>query len=171
MAEDIKIEGLEALLQGFKDMAQTKELYNAFGNACAVVERAAREKAPKGSGELRRSITSKVQEGAEGFEGVIYTPLEYAPYIEFGTGLFAENGNGRSEVPWVYIEGSTSKPSNSKTVYNSLADAEQAAAYLREKKGLDARITYGRHPQPFLRPALDENREEVLRKLKEGIKK
>lgn len=171
MAEDIKIEGLEALLAGFKDMAQTKELYAAFGKACATVERAAKEKAPKGSGELRRSITSKVQEGADGFEGVIYTPLEYAPYVEFGTGLFAENGNGRSEVPWVYIEGSTSKGSNKKTIYNSLAEAEQAAAYLRQAKGLDAVVTYGKKPQPFLRPALDENREEILRQLKEGIKK
>ncbi|WP_299043873.1 hypothetical protein [uncultured Campylobacter sp.] len=33
--------------------------------------------------------------------GVVYTPLEYAPYVEYGTGLFAVEG-GRADVPWSY---------------------------------------------------------------------
>lgn len=107
----------------------------ALGKACALVERSAKQKAPKGNGELRRSITSKV----EGEIGVVYTPLEYAPYVEFGTGLFAEEG-GRKDVPWNY----------------------------KDDEG-EWHTTSGMHPQPYMRPALEENREEIKRILKEGI--
>lgn len=129
-----RIEGLEEVLQALETLTDTNQLENALGQACAIVERAAKEKAPKGNGELRRSITSKV----EGLTGTIYTPLMYAPYVEYGTGLFAEKG-GRQDVPWVYCD----------------------------DKG-DFYTTYGMPPQPYLRPALYENREEILRKLREG---
>ena len=129
-----KIEGVEEVLQALETLTDTNELEAALGQACAVVERAAKQKAPKGSGELRRSITSKV----EGLTGTIYTALMYAPYVEYGTGLFAEKG-GRQDVPWVYCD-------------------DEGNFY----------TTYGMPPQPFLRPALYENREEILRKLKGG---
>lgn len=32
-----------------------------------------------------------------------YTDVLYAPYIEFGTGIFTENGKGRKK-PWVYMD-------------------------------------------------------------------
>jgi HK97 gp10 family phage protein len=76
----------------------------------------------------------------EGLEGVVFTPLEYAPYVEFGTGLFAEAGDGRKDVPWMY----------------------------QDDKG-DWHSTSGMKPRPYMRPALDENREEIKRILKEGI--
>jgi HK97 gp10 family phage protein len=112
----------------------------AMGKACAVVERAAKEKAPKGTGELRRSITSRVDAKNGSVEGIIFTPLEYAPYVEFGTGLFAENGNGRKDVPWHY----------------------------QDDEG-NWHTTSGQHPQPFMRPAINENRTKILRILKEGL--
>ena len=101
------------------------------------MERSAKELAPKDTGALRRSITSKV----EGTEGIVYTPLEYAPYIEYGTGLFAENG-GRADVPWNY----------------------------KDDKG-EWHSTSGIKPQPFMRPALNQNRENIIRLIKEGMTK
>lgn len=130
----IEIQGLNQVLQSL-DIADPQKLNVALGRACALVERAAKQKAPKDTGELRRSISSKVENG----EGVVFTPLEYAPYVEFGTGLFAENG-GRTDVPWSYQDDSGEWHSTS-----------------------------GQHPQPFMRPALDENREEIIRIIKEGI--
>lgn len=50
------------------------------------------------TGELLNSITYRV----EGNSVIIGTPLEYAPYVEYGTGLFAVNGDGRKDVPWRY---------------------------------------------------------------------
>ena len=77
---DIRLEGLEEVLGALDDLADTSKLDAALGKACALVERSAKQKAPKDTGDLRRSITSKV----EGTEGVVYTPLEYAPYIMCG---------------------------------------------------------------------------------------
>lgn len=132
----VEFEGLDRIITTIDDVADVSEVKRALGKACALVESSAKQKAPKGSGELRRSITSEVNDT----EGVVFTPLEYAPYVEFGTGLFAENG-GRSDVPWIY----------------------------KDEKG-DWYTTYGQHPQPYMRPALDENRQKIIQILKEGIK-
>ena len=114
----------------------TSDIQKALGKACALVERAAKQKAPKGNGELRRSITSQVEDT----QGVVFTPLEYAPYVEYGTGLFAENG-GRKDVPWHY----------------------------KDDEG-EWHSTNGMQPRPYLRPALNENREEIIKILQEALK-
>lgn len=132
-----RTEGLDEILASLDDLIDLPALEKALGKACALVERAAKQNAPKDTGELRRSITSKV----EGTQGVVFTPLEYAPYVEYGTGLFAEGG-GRMDTPWAY----------------------------QDDKG-EWHQTNGQKPHPFLRPALDENREEIIRIIKEGMKK
>lgn len=131
----IKLEGLEDVLGSLDGLLDAQKLERALGKACAIVERSAKEKAPKGTGELRRSITSKVDNN----EGIVYTPLEYAPYVEFGTGLFAESG-GRTDVPWNY----------------------------QDDEG-NWHSTSGMKPRPYMRPALNENREQIVRILKEAI--
>lgn len=132
---EIKIEGLDRVLAAIDNIGDEQKMGQALGKACALVERSAKQKAPKGTGELRRSITSKVEDGV----GIVFTPLEYAPYVEYGTGLFAEEG-GRQDVPWHY----------------------------KDDEG-EWHSTSGQHPQPFLRPALNENREQILRILKEAL--
>lgn len=138
MSNEIKVEGLDEVLKSLNQVASPERLFAALGRACALVERSAKQKAPKDSGELRRSITSKVDLAEQ--QGIVFTPLEYAPYVEYGTGLFAEDGNGRQDVPWHY----------------------------QDEKG-EWHSTSGQKPQPFMRPALDENREEIIRIIKEGI--
>jgi HK97 gp10 family phage protein len=160
----IKFEGLEDIIKQVEKMADTSNVSAAIGDACALVEREARIKAPKGDGELRRSISSTV----EGLTGEVFTPLDYAPYVEFGTGLFAEGGNGRKEVPWVYVEGAGSAKGK-KTIHTE-ESANKAVAFLRSK-GLEAYKTSGEKPHPFLRPALLENREKILAKLAEAVGK
>lgn len=131
----IKFEGSDELIKLFEKLESQDKLEGALGKACALVEKSAKEKAPKDTGELRRSITSKVENN----EGIIFTPLLYAPYVEYGTGLFAVEG-GRKDVPWWY----------------------------QDDKG-EWHSTSGQHPKPFMRPALDENREEILRVMKEAL--
>lgn len=131
----IELEGLDEVLNSLGELADTANLEGALKKACAIVEAEAKKKAPKGSGDLRRSITSKVENN----EGVVFTPLFYAPYVEYGTGLFAENG-GRTDVPWWY----------------------------KDDEG-EWHSTSGMKPHPYMRPALYENREEILRIIKEGL--
>lgn len=133
----INLDGLEDVIEILDSLTDTTNLEDGLAKASALVERTAKQKAPKGTGELRRSITSKV----EGLEGIVYTPLLYAPYVEYGTGLFAENG-GRQDVPWNY----------------------------KDDKG-EWHTTSGMPPQPYMRPALNENREEIKRVIKESLLK
>lgn len=139
----ITVQGADRLIKKLEKKASPEQIQAALGKACALVERSAKQKAPKGrTGELRRSITSMVVPDGNSYAGIIYTPLEYAPYVEYGTGIFAEGGNGRQDVPWAYED---------------------------EETG-ELIWTCGQHPHPYMRPAVDENREEILRILKEGLK-
>jgi HK97 gp10 family phage protein len=135
----IEFQGLEEVLASLEELADPAKYERALGKACALVEREAKQKAPKDTGALRRSIESKIEKDGDEIRGVVFTPLEYAPYVEYGTGLFAESG-GRQDVPWNY----------------------------QDDKG-EWHSTSGQKPQPFMRPALDENREQILRILKEGL--
>ena len=136
---DITIEGADELIERLDKLINIEQAMKSVGKACSVVERAAKQKAPKDNGELRRSITSKVEQDGNDAIGIVFTPLEYAPYVEYGTGLFAEEG-GRKNVPWCY----------------------------QDDKG-EWHSTSGMHPQPFLRPALNENREQIKKILGEAI--
>ena len=137
----VKIEGLEHLNKTLETLLSTENMTQAMGQACAAVEASAKKKAPKDSGALRRSIASKVEAEGGDIQGVVYTALDYAPYVEYGTGLFAES-DGRTDVPWVY----------------------------QDDEG-NWHSTKGQKPQPFLRPALNENRKTVVKILGGGIKK
>ena len=81
---DITIEGIDSLIEKLDNMFDSQQMIENMGKACALVERAAKQKAPKDNGELRRSITSKVESNGSDIQGVVYTPLEYAPYIMCG---------------------------------------------------------------------------------------
>ena len=136
----IEIEGLDGLEEILEKMVDTNRVVAAMKKACALIEGEAKKKAPKGTGELRRSIESKVEVEGKEVIGTVFTPLEYAPYVEFGTGLFAEGGNGRKDVPWNY----------------------------QDDKG-EWHSTSGMHPRPFMRPALQDNRDKAIEIIKEGI--
>lgn len=137
MSAEIKFEGLDEVLYKLGKISSNANIEEALGTCCAVVEKSAKQKAPKDTGALRRSITSKV----EGNQGIIFTPLEYAPYVEYGTGLFAESG-GRKDVPWNYQDDEGKWHSTS-----------------------------GQKPQPFMRPALEENKALIKQILKEELTK
>ena len=71
----------------------SKYLYKSMAKACAVVRNDAIQNAPKKTGALKRSIDFEV--AADGTEGVIFSNLSYAPYVEVGTGAFSKKGGGR----------------------------------------------------------------------------
>jgi HK97 gp10 family phage protein len=134
----IEFNGLENVLKKLDMPLNPQKMQAALTRACLLVVRNAAQKAQvgRGTGDLARSITFE----ATPEYGRVYTPLFYAPYVEYGTGIYAEEG-GRQDVPWCYYDEKTNE-----FIY-----------------------TCGQHPMPFMRPALDENREEIKRILKEGI--
>ena len=137
---DIKFEGLDKIIEKIEDFDDVREMTSAMQDACNIVESAAKDKAPKDTGALRRSITSKVEVTGNSIEGIVFTPLEYAPYVEYGTGIYSDNGNGR-KTPWVYMD----------------------------DKG-NYHYTRGQHPQPYMRPALEENKDKIINMIKGALR-
>lgn len=79
-AEELQV----AILQALEQIGMTAEGY-------------AKDLCPVNTGNLRGSITHKVDES----DGAVYigTNVEYAPYVELGTGIY--NPEGR-KTPWWY---------------------------------------------------------------------
>lgn len=127
-----ELQGLEEVFDTLDSISDQAELVSRMRKACLLVERSAKQTAPKGNGDLRRSITHRVETDGLDVLGVVYTPLEYAPYVEYGTGLFAEE-IGRQDVPWCY----------------------------KDEKG-EWHTTSGMPPHPYMRPAIYANREKIL---------
>lgn len=135
------INGLNEILERIDNIASAEKIEAAMGKCCALVERSAKQKAPKDTGALRNSIQSKIQNNGSEIIGVVFTPLEYAPYVEYGTGLFAEKGGRRT--PWIYEDEKTGK-------------------------GI---FTRGQKPHPYLRPALFENKNKIIQTLEGSVGK
>ncbi len=113
---------------------------DALDTSGKLVEDSAKLLCPVGeTGNLRGSIHHKVDN--QELSCTIGTPVEYAPYIEFGTGEFAENGQGR-KGGWFYVDDKGNK-----------------------------HFTFGNKPQPFLRPALYENIKYINKIFQEALKK
>ena len=128
----MKINSLEIKLKNLSKI----NIQIPLEKACLLVENKAKENCPVQTGYLRRSITHEIN----GNEGIIGTNVEYAPYVEFGTGIFATEGNGR-QTPWRY----------------QTADGQWYT-------------TKGHKAEPFLGPALENNKEEILKIFKEAIR-
>lgn len=113
--------------------AVRKRLVDKLDVAGKLVEDSAKLLVAVDTGNLRDSINHKVNESELSCR--IGTSVEYAPYLEFGTGEYAENGKGR-KGGWFFT-------------------------------GPDGKtwFTKGNKPQPFLRPALLENKDAIKKML------
>ena len=97
--------------------------------ACILVEGQAVLLAPVATSRLKQSIDYIVDD--DELVGYVGTNVDYAIYVEFGTGEFAENGNGR-KGGWMYID-----PSG------------------------EWFFTWGIEPQPYLRPAFRQTKGQI----------
>ena len=129
----MSIDSLILKLEKLGDLDVTE----ALEKACLLVENDAKKKVPVDTGNLRSSITHEVN----GNEGIVGTNVEYAPYVEFGTGLFSSQGDGRTDVPWRYQDASG-----------------------------QWHTTSGQQPQPYLQPALQSNKGKIKKIFANAVK-
>lgn len=118
------------------------EMMTIEGKGARVLIEGMRSRAAVDTGEMRDSIKQHVTEATE--ERIVDDVGPEAPhsvYQEYGTGIFAENGNGR-KTPWVY----------------------------RRKDGSYV-TTRGNRPHPFVRPTAIEDEEKVVDALKKEFKR
>lgn len=124
----LQIDGIDKLLSKFNTIEQYDVVQSALKKSGAIVHESAVQKCPVDDGTLSQSIMIDIEYD----KAIIGTNVEYAPYVEFGTGRYAVNGMGR-KTPWAYED-----PATGETIW-----------------------TVGQHPQPFLHPALTENAEKI----------
>ena len=103
-----------------------------------VAEGYAKKLCPVDTGSLRNSITHVVDDGEPA--AYIGTDSEYGPYVELGTGIYAEGGGGRP-TPWVY----------------------------QDAKG-NWHYTHGNKAQPFLKPAVADHAPQYRQILEDELK-
>lgn len=150
----IDVDGVDKLERDLILLSKTKRLRQAIGTATAIVEGAAKTLCPtnkyRGGGELRQSIHPEVKDRGDEIVGRIYTNKEYAPYVEFGTGIkggthpkTAELGlTFRTDVPWVFT------PDNGETFFR----------------------TSGQVAQPFMYPALKQNKTKINKLITDALR-
>lgn len=93
------------------------------------------------TGLLRNSITTKVTENEDGSVDIaVGTDVEYAPYVELGTGIYAGKDSKAKSIPWHFM-GSDGK----------------------------WHTTSGVRARPFLRPAVESHTEEYKNALKRAL--
>jgi HK97 gp10 family phage protein len=128
------------------------ELRSVVNKATELVHGQAKALAPVGdTGQLAGSIHMQVKDTGKELQGRVYTNCEYAPYVEFGTGI---KGNGTYPYD---VEGFTPE-------YK-----DKGWAYFDEDKG-EWIYTKGQEAQPYMYPAL-KNHEKTIRKMfKDGVK-
>lgn len=131
MAEIINLDKLNYKLEILANL----DISKALNKACLVVENEAKRLCPVDTGDLRNSITHEVDDGV----GIVGTNKEYAPYVEYGTGIFAVEGNGR-DTPWSY----------------------------QDDEG-NWHTTIGQKPQPFLEPAARIKKKLVIKVFNDEI--
>lgn len=103
-----------------------------------TAETHAKELCPVDTGRLRNSITHEVDMNDQSV--IIGSNVEYAKYVELGTGQYAEGGGGR-KTPWSY----------------------------QDDQGNWHR-TSGNRPQPYLRPACQNYRSEYKSLVESALK-
>lgn len=114
---------------------------------------------------LKGSYNNTVDDGKGRAD--IGTPLEEGFWEEWGTGEYAAHGDGRKGW-WVYIKGEASQGGGK--AYNTREEAEEAAAFLRKVKNLDAVVTNGRRPNYTLEHAFEAVKNPAIAQLERMLK-
>lgn len=111
------------------------EIKRIVVETAAVIQTEARARAPVDSGYLRQSIEVEVLNG--GLTAIVTVDASYSVFIEYGTGIYAKNGNGNKDG-WVFYS---------------------------EKYGQFV-FTRGMEAQPFWFPAIEVGRQYFRREMR-----
>lgn len=101
-------------------------------------------------------------------EATVGHPKELAIWMEFGTGEYALNKDGRKGY-WVYVKGNNNMREKNPGEVLTLEEAKRRMAYLRDK-GLDAHITNGHKPMRMLHQAYEKNKAKIIRRAEQILK-
>jgi hypothetical protein len=152
------IKGVEAAIKKI-DTKATKGLSDEMAASAINIERSAKRMAPGNLGKLRQSINHDT--GNSLFKSVFST-VEYAPYVEFGT-------RGKARIP------SGFEAFAAQYKGKGAKGAWKAIEFWIKRKGIDPKLTFvifraimrnGISPQPFMIPSYEKEKPALLKRLK-----
>lgn len=146
----VTVKNVDRLIQRLNKIADMN-LKEKMVQATKVVHAQAKSLAPVDTGNLAGSIHQEVKQKGENLEGRVFTNVQYAPYVEFGTG---SKGNG--SYPYT-IEGVNLTYRDSSWVFTP----DGGETFYRTK---------GQVAQPFMYPALKQNEKYIKQLFKDGVK-
>ena len=134
---EMKIEGLAGLMKKLEYLGgnSTEAIDKGLGKAVKKIQSDAKRFCPYDTGRLKGSISA---ERIKPLEWAVGTNVDYAPYVEFGTG---KKGNPK--------------------VYHTFLDSWS----YKDAKG-QWHTSHGQPPKPFLYPALVFNQDYVFKSAK-----
>lgn len=144
--------GLESLLNKLNKLGGNVEetLYNSVAKQTKFVQGVAKELCPVDTGGLRERIKENTRKNKNEIVGTVHTNVEYAPYVEFGTGKVGETTPVADKYP-----GELSYKQDKWKV--NIPD-------------VGPRWIEGQPAQPFLYPALKNNEDKILENIKSDVK-
>ncbi len=157
MADNVEIEGMDNLIKKLEALGGTvlsirKEMVQNMGDVADMMAR----KAPTDTEKLKPNI--QVKDDSTDTElnvkaGIFAeSAINYAIYQEYGTGIYAENGQGR-QTPWLWQ-----------------VKSQKWADIFGIEVGQSV-LWHGNQPHPFIRPAWDENKDKIEEKLRSALLK
>lgn len=172
-----KINGVDSLLAKIEALGGNveKSLKTSILQATKNVQRDAKMLAPVKDGTLRNSIKAEVTEKKNKVIGRVYTNIQYAPYVEFGTGPVGEQSRSKLTEK---VRNQIQFKQDGWWIHESQIDAKTAELYKFLRIETVAGVFYyteGQPPQPFLYPAAEQNKDKIgniiKRKLQEDLRK
>lgn len=126
------------------------------------------------TGDLHNSLKLRVENKGTKAKGVVYTNLEYAPYVEFGTGPIGEEMGGIAPE----LKAKIKYKEDGWYIPGDEIEDEVAELYHFRKVTIGGQVFYyseGQPAQPYMYPALHDNKhkvkESISRQLRKEIKK
>lgn len=162
MSVSVKINGIERLQKKLEQIS-TQDLKPGVTKATGIVETAAKRLCPVKNGDLRRSIHMKVEENGQEVKGTVYTNMEYAPYVEFGTGR-----KGQGTYPY-QVDGLTLEYRQTNWAYYPELDQVDDNVWTIDENSLI--WTSGQVAQPYMYPALEWNKDRCNKAVADAIRK
>lgn len=157
------IQGLDKLVAKLSALNGNvnKTMKQAVHQAAKRIQREAKLLAPVNDGALRNNIHAEVEMQGNQIEGRVFTTVDHAPYVEFGTGPLGMASH--KEVPAAILS-KLSYRQNGWWIHESQIDAKTAEKYHFVKRVTDNGKFYyteGQPAQPFLYPALANNEKKI----------
>lgn len=152
------IKGIDKLLKKLDTLnVDSKQvLKQSIEKNMKMVQGEAKLLCPVDQGTLRNSIGVSVRESSNKIEGKVTTNMEYAPYVEFGTGKKGENSGGDKypgplsykQDKWLVV------------IPDLVVDDDRGIRWID-----------GQPAQPYLYPALKNNEDKVIKNITSDLNK